>query len=292
MRKLQTVSGVLVLLAACVLWGASFPIIKVVMSFTDLGNYLWLRGSIAVAVLLPLILPRLTKGRVPRSCVVGGLITGVSYCSGLALQAVGVALTSASRAAFLTGFSTVFVHLYTSAIERRYSKELGIALAMSMAGLYLMTKPSGGLLLGDIFVILSAVAWSVQIVLVSRYSHCDPLTFVFFENVPLLAFLPTSVALGRLVYALPPEILGYIAVLSIGCSIIAFALQVVGQRLVDPATASILYQTEPVFATAIAYALLGETMKGLEAVGAGLILAATMIAAYGCSKISYPSYRS
>jgi len=286
MRSLKTVGGVAMLLIACVFWGSSFPLIKVVMNYVSLWTYLWLRGSIAVALLVPIVVPKLIGSRVPRACIVGGLVTGLSYCAGLGLQAIGVALTSASRAAFLTGLSTVFVHAYASLVERVYSRELGLALALTIAGLYLMTRPSGGLMLGDIFVILSAVAWSAQIVLVSRYSRCDPIAFVLFENAPLLFLAPLALSSAKMLATAPPTVLAYMFILAVCCSIGAFALQVVGQRFVDPATASILYQTEPVFATALAYALLGEVMERLEAVGAGLILIATMIAAYGCSKIS------
>ncbi len=281
--------GILILSIACVAWGASFPVIKVVMSYVDVYTYLWVRSSIALAALTPFVaMSALRKGKaVTRRCVVGGLATGIAYTAGLGLQAVGTHLTEASRAAFITGFTTVFVHAYASMVERAYSHELGAALALSIAGLYLMTKPSGGLSFGDALILLSAVAWAAQVVLVSRYSECNPMTFVFFENVPpVAAFLPLDYALTGGPHGLTSVSLAGLSFLGIACSVAAFALQVVGQRLVDAATAAVVYQTEPVYAALIAHAMLGESMSLIECVGASLILAATILAGVGSARLA------
>jgi len=284
-RKAEVAKGVALLMIACVLWGASFPVIKVVMSFVNVYTYLWMRSSIALAALSLVALPRIALGRVSRRCILGGLAAGVCYVAGLGLQAVGTHLTEASRAAFLTGLATVFVHAYSSLVERRYSKELAASLGLSMLGLYLMTKPSGGLSLGDTLIIVSAVAWAAQVVVVARYSSCDPLTFVFLENVPAVAIaLPIDLALGG-PRGLCPESLAGLAFLGVACSVLAFGVQVVGQRIVDPATAAVIYQTEPIYAAIIAYVMLGETMDLLSWVGASLILAATIVAALGSSRL-------
>ncbi len=279
--------GVAILSIACVLWGASFPVIKVVTNFIDVYTYLWVRSSIALLALAPFLARAIANRKVCKECVVGGLATGLAYVAGLGLQAMGTHLTEASRAAFITGFCTVFVHLYSSLVERRYSKELGFALALSILGLYLMTEPQGGLSVGDALVLLSAIAWAAQVVLVSRYSACDPLAFVFFENVPAVAIaLPIDYAASDWVNGMNIESLALLAFLGIACSVAAFALQVVGQKLVDPATAVIIYQTEPIYAAAIAHVTIGETLAGLEGLGASLIFIATILAALGSTKLS------
>jgi len=275
--------GVLMLIVAAALWGSSFPVIKLVLRYLDVYTYLWLRSAIALAILLPLTIRVLERNRgLFLSSARGGVLTGLAYVAGLGLQALGMTMTTASKAAFITGFSTVFVHLYTSLRHRHYRLDLMISLILAFAGLYLMTKPSGGLNMGDVIILASAVAWAAQVILVDKYSPgSEPFTFVFFETAPTLFFIVPSTLLGFSFQELEPVALASILYLAITCSVLAFTLQVKGQRVVDPATAVIIYQTEPVFASIVAWFLLGEYMSSLELVGAGLILAATLIAARG-----------
>lgn len=275
--------GIALLILASALWGSSFPVIKLALKYVDVYTYLWLRSAIALSILLPFALRLLSRDRALfLNSAKGGTLTGIAYLAGLGLQGLGISMTTASKAAFITGFSTVFVHLYTSLKHRHYRLDLLLSLVLAFVGLYLMTRPSGGMNLGDMIILASAGAWAAQVILVSRYSSSsEPFTFVLFETAPTTLFVIPSTYLGLDLHAIRPIAALSILYLALTCSVLAFSLQVVGQRSVDPATAVIIYQTEPVFASIVAWLLLGECMEPLEVVGAALILIATLIAARG-----------
>ncbi len=262
--------GLLALIATTILWGSSFPVIKIVVG--DIGgySYTWIRSSIAVAALAPYVVYRGLRRGLRRDTVFGGLVTGVAYALGLWLQGWGTGLTTASNSAFITGLNVVFVHLYVAMAKKSYSLSLAMELGIAVAGLYLLTSPSGGLGIGDMLVLLSAVAWAAQVVLVSRYGGREPVAFTFFEMVPALAFVVHDLVLGM------PRITGYslagLAYLGLACSDAAFALQAYGQRYVGPEIAALVFLLEPVFAAVFAWMTLGETMNAVQAVGAALIV--------------------
>jgi drug/metabolite transporter (DMT)-like permease len=279
-RYVHRLVGPLVLLIATVLWGSTFPVIKLVV--TDIGSfaYVWIRGLIAVLCLLPYVVFRLVKqsyNPVYRRVIIGGLLTGVAYALGLWLQGWGTGLTTASNSAFITGLNVVFVHLYVALVERRYSLRLGLELLLAVLGLYLLTMPTGGFNIGDFLVLLGAVAWAAQVILVSKYGGADPLAFTFFEILPSVLFVLPDVLYSGLPRISIRSLLG-LAYLGTVCTVGAFSLQAYGQKYVLPEIAALIYLLEPVFAAVFAWAMLGEVMTLTQIIGASLMFTAMVIA--------------
>ncbi|HIP66137.1 MAG TPA: EamA family transporter [Pyrodictium sp.] len=63
--------------------------------------------------------------------------------------------------------------------------------------------------------------------------------------------------------------------------LLAFSLQILGQRRVEAVEASIVYTLEPLFAAIFSNLILGETLDMIQAIGALLILASTLLVALG-----------
>ena len=280
--------GLIALLLTAALWGSSFPAIKLAVSSVSALTYTWARGAIALLGLAPYLLLAARRGRVNRAVVRGGLITGSVYALALWLQGWGTAYTTASNSAFITGLNVVFVHAYTALRARRYGKELAISLLLALAGLYLLTAPAGGLNIGDVLVLASSFLWAAQILLVDRYSRADPGVFAFFEILPSLAFLLPDLALGGW-RELGPSSLAVLAYLGFFCGDLAFALQVMGQRHLSPAVSAVILLLEPVFASILAFLILGEVMELLGILGACLMLAAMYVAYSGERRASAPA---
>ncbi len=279
LRHFRRNFGVLALLLATLLWGSTFPVIKIVVSIGSF-TYVWIRSLIAVVCLLPYVLVKVLRhglGSDYRKAAVGGLTTGTAYALGLWLQGWGTGLTSASNSAFITGLNVVFVHLYVALVERRYSLKLGLELLLAIAGLYLLTLPTGGLDLGDLLVLLSAIAWAAQVILVSKYGGFDPLYFTFFEILPAVLFVFPSMITGGFLHVSLRSFLGLLYLGTV-CTVGAFSLQAYGQRYVPPEVAALIYLLEPVFAAVFAWAMLGEVMTSLQIAGAVLIFLAMIIA--------------
>jgi len=268
--------GVSALLLTTLLWGSSFPVIKLVMSEISGYTYTWIRSSLALLILLPYVLHIRSIGRLNRKTVEGGLIAGIAYALGLWLQGWGTSYTTASNSAFITGLNVVFVHTYVAFILRDYSWKLALSLTLSIVGLYMLTVPSTGFNIGDFLVLLGAIMWAAQIIIIDRYSSSDPFAFTFFEMIPALVFAIPSL-LSENVLAINLNVIGLLLYLAFFCSVLAFSLQVYGQRFVNPAVAAIIFLLEPVFAALFAHALLAETFNAEQALGATLILIAMFI---------------
>ncbi len=269
--------GLIALIIVSILWGSSFPVIKFVVTNISEFSYTWIRSLIATITLTPYIIYVYASRRLYAKTLKGGLLAGIAYALGLWLQGWGTRYTTASNSAFITGLNVVFVHLYEGLIRKKYSISLGMSLFLSIIGLYMLTAPSTGFNIGDMLVLIGAVMWAAQVIIVSKYSFGDPLVFTFFEMIPALGFIIPDFISGG-IDIVEPEIILSITYLAIVCSNIAFALQVFGQRYVSPAIAAIIFLSEPVFASIFAYICLGEVMGIQQAFGALLIILAMSIA--------------
>ncbi len=278
------------LVLTAVLWGSSFPAIKVVVNTVGGYNYVWTRSLVAVASLAPYIAYRASRGGLDKLAIRGGLIAGVAYALGLWFQGVGTGITTASNSAFITGLNVVIVHAYTALMLRRYSWHLALSVVLSTTGLYLLTRPSGGPNIGDVLVLIGAFFWAVQVIIVSKYSSSDPLQFTFFEMAPSLLFVIPAYVLEGFKVLRDPLALILLVYLGLVCSVAAFALQVYGQRGVSPATAAIVFLLEPPTAAILAYILLDESFTTVQALGSVFILVsmylATVYEARGKQRVS------
>jgi len=270
--------GVAALVMTSLLWGSSFPVIKVVIAEMSEYTYTWLRSFIAVAGLTPYLIYYLRKhGSLSKEAVKGGLLAGITYAIGLWLQGWGTRYTTASNSAFITGLSVVFVHLYVGLIKRSYSPYLGLSLALSVAGLYMITAPSTGFNIGDLLVLLGSIMWAAQVILVSRYCRGDPIIFTLFEMLPATFFIIPDLIVGS-PGPFRADLMALITYLALVCSNGAFTLQVLGQRYVSAAVAAVIFLLEPVFAAILAYLLISELMTASQVIGALLIMTAMLIA--------------
>ena len=106
---------------------------------------------------------------------------------------------------------------------------------------------------------------------------CCSLTFVFATIATFVFETPTWEAVngcwGPLLYA---------GILSSG---IAFTLQMVGQKAVEPSTASLLMSLESVFAVLSGWIVLGDTLSIWESIGCVLIFIAIMLSQIPDKKI-------
>jgi drug/metabolite transporter (DMT)-like permease len=98
--------AVIVLFLVAGAWGASFTIVKSVLTRIPPEPFIVLRFTIAGIVLLAVAL---TSRKLPRSALRPGLILGSLVFSGYWLQTRGLMSISPSRSAFLTGLYVVMV---------------------------------------------------------------------------------------------------------------------------------------------------------------------------------------
>lgn len=284
------------LLVASFFWGTTFVAQSLGAEYVGAGTYLALRTYIGIIFLLPFVLYRDKKdikdsglgtqelqdkrSREKQAFIKGGMLAGLFIFLASFAQQYGIAYTSVAKAGFLTTLYVVFVPVISLFFGRRFDNKIWISIALSVIGMYLLCMNGSFYLeIGDALMILSALGFSVQILAVSRYSkRIDPvkLTLAQFIVEALLATIVMLVLerpdLSSIHSALPAIL--YAGIFSSG---IAYTLQSLGQKNLNPAIASIAMCLESVFGTLSGWIVLGQKLSLREATGCILMFVAIVL---------------
>ncbi|MDI7247956.1 MAG: DMT family transporter [Bacillota bacterium] len=280
------------LVMTTLIWGATFVVVKDIVARVDAVALVAVRFLMAAVVMVVAVAPRLRR-MTPRLAGAGALV-GLALFIGYAFQTMGLEHTSASKAGFITGLSVVLVPVLSAVILKRPPEPAAIVgVACATVGLALLTLRLGGAPLfeiGDILVLVGAVAFGLHIVAVGRFApvfDVPLLVTVQLATVSIAAFVVLGVrvlGLGHHV-AMPVSWcdLGGIAFLAVFGTTMAFFIQNVAQRFTSPTHVAIVFATEPVFAGVFGWLLLGERLTPAQQVGAALILAGML-----ASEVEFP----
>ena len=213
--------------------------------------------------------------------LIAALLCGTVLAAASVLQQAGLEYgTDSGKAGFITALYVVLVPLGGLLLKKRVAPIFWLAVALAVAGLYLLClNGSFRLAFGDLLTLLCAVAFTVQILLIDRFSPG-------LDSVDLVAaqFAVAGVwsAIGMLIFEEPVAAdiaavalpLLYVAIFSSG---VAYLLQAVAQRDGNPAVVSLLFSLEAVFAALAGAILLHQRMTAREYVGCALLFAAVLV---------------
>lgn len=150
--------GLLALLAVTLVWGTTFPAMKLLSAHLDALQLIWLRFAIALLVLGPL-----WRG-MRRAEARWGLALGLLLFLAFWLQIEGLARTTSNRNAFVTGLNVLVVPLLAMAVlGRRYGWRLWAACVMALAGMALMFHENDPWNLGDTLTFASTLFYALYI---------------------------------------------------------------------------------------------------------------------------------
>jgi drug/metabolite transporter (DMT)-like permease len=266
--------AILALLGAAFLYGATFVVIKSALDDIEPLSFVAWRFLIGAIVLLAFAFPR------GPSIWVEGSITGVALFAGYVLQTSGLAATTASNSALITGLYVVLTPVLAALFKHRAPSPFVLAAAMaSFVGIFLLTDTEGlTLSRGDLLTLGCAVAFALHIIALARYAGKHPVvpfTAVQLSVVAILAF-PSAMLLDG--PGLPQSSV-WVALLitGLGVGIGAFLLQVWAQTVLGPSTTAVILAAEPAFAVATAWLVLGERLDLLGWTGTALIVLAIFL---------------
>ena len=283
----------LTLILVCLIWGATFIVVKNALEEVSTMLFLAIRFSLASLALLPLALgraafrPRQPSGRPfprffppPTSFELrAGAIVGFWLFSGYFLQTSGLRHTTAAKAGFITGFYIPLVPLLGALIYRRIpllTELTGIALAT--AGTMLITMHSFALdsiSRGDLLVLGGALAFAFHIVALGHYSRHVPFERLTFYQIAMGASmgLATFWWIETPRWTLSGPVIFALLLTSLLATAFAFSVQTWAQRFTTPTRTALIFSTEPIFAALTSYLLVGEVLGPRSMVGGILILA-------------------
>ena len=284
MKMSKQFKGSLSIILATVIWGSTFVAQSVGVDHVGPFTFLSIRCFLAVAMLLLVLFlfnrkdffKILTDVRLWKA----GIPCGIALFAATALQQVGLIYTTAGKGGFITPMYIIMVPIFGLFLKQKPPKMVGISVVIAAVGLYLISGAGfAAINIGDVLMLLCAVAFAVQILIMDRVAGelnsmalnmSQALVCAVVSGVCALIFDSTTWQ-GILDCWFP---LCWAGIMSMG---IAYTLQIVGQKSIEPTTASLLMSFESVFAAISGWLLLNESFTLTEGIGCVLVFAAIML---------------
>ena len=285
----RTIRANALLVLTALIWGVAFVAQKSggaglgVMTINGLRSLLGSLGLLAAVPLLDKLglSHRCESKEQRRTLWRGGILCGLAMFAATNLQQFGINDVSEGKAAFTTALYIVLVPILGLLLHRRTTLLNWVGVLLAAVGLYfLCAMGETGFGLSDILLLLCALMFSVQIMLVDHFSpkvdgvrlSCIQFLVVGVLNLPLMFIFESPTFAG--VYDNLGELL-YLGLLSCG---VAYTLQIVAQKDTAPATASLIMSLESVFGALAGWLIAGHAMGGYEILGGVLMFAAVVLA--------------
>lgn len=213
--------------------------------------------------------------------VLGGALIGITLALAMTFQQLGINSEGAGKSGFLTALYIVIVPVISLLFGKKINRYILIAIVLAFTGLYLINVNSGefSLNLGTIYLLLCALTYSFQIMLIDHYSKIYE-TFVlsffqfFFATIILIpfVFIFGDFESNNIIEAMPS-----ILFLGIFSSGVAYTLQVYAQKDVNVTVACIIMSLESVFSLTFGVIFLKETHELIQYFGCLSILIAVLL---------------
>lgn len=284
--------GNIMLLITALIWGTAFVAQSEGMRYVGPFTYNAIRTLLGGIVLLPVIVLFRRFGRKltatagdktsMKTTVTGGIICGIILFIASSFQQIGISMTTAGKAGFITALYIVIVPLIELVLYRKSSVMVWICVMLAAVGFWLLCIAEGFRIgKGDWLVLCCAVFFAVHIIVIDHFNSRNAdgmlMSCIQFFTAGLLMtagmFLFETPRLSSIMDA--KYTILYAGVMSSG---IAYTLQILGQRYTAPAAATLLMSLESVFAALSGWLILHETLSRKEIAGCVMVFAAVILA--------------
>lgn len=276
----------LLMLAVVGIWGTTFVLVKDALSDATPLAFNTVRMTLAFLVLA--VAYRRHWREINRHQLIAGAIVGFFLATGYQFQTAGLAKTTPSKSAFITGLVVVLVPLFSTvkalrplgARAPRWNAYLGALLAF--IGILLLTVPAGSGMLpdfkavntGDLLTLGCSVAFALHCIALGHTSPRIPFqplallqigfcSFFMIVSTPILEH-PHMHLTRRLILAL--------VIAAVLATAAAFSIQSWAQSILPATHTALILTLEPVFAWMTSFLFLGERLSLRPASGAIVIL--------------------
>lgn len=283
------------LLLTAFIWGIAFVAQSVGMDYVEPFTFNAVRSLLGGIVLIPCIvlLQKLNAGTEKeqerkadrKTLVTGGILCGAALFAGSSLQQIGIAMYSADtnvgKAGFITALYIILVPIMGIALKKHVGASVWAGVLLAVLGFYFLCIKEGfSVETADLIVLAGSVAFSFHILIIDYFTtradgvRLSCIQFFICGIISLFfMFLFESPTLGAIWAARIPIM--YAGVMSCG---VAYTLQILGQKNMNPTVASLLLSLESVFSALAGWALLKQSLSFRELLGCALVFAAIVLA--------------
>jgi len=261
-----------------VLWGLSFPLIKIALQ--DCGTFTFLTARFLVGTILIYPFLKNRDKNILLSVFKPGLILGLLVFIGFASQAWGLSITTASKSGFLTGTLVIMVpFMAIPVLKQKVTLKHMVAAFSAMMGIFFLTRPDMGTFnAGDMLTLVCALAFAAQTVYIQKVGRADlSLALAFYQVMFILvASVPVAGIFEGFSGFFSPQVWIVAGIVGTTSTGLGFYLQTHYQPMTTAQSAAVIYTMEPVFASIFAGLILSENFPSF--LGAVFIIAGMVIA--------------
>lgn len=301
-REYRKIPGSVLLLIAAMIWGAAFVAQSLGADAVSPFTFNASRSIVGAAAIVPvfLLMDRRSperKGGGGRLLLLGGVGCGILLFIACNLQQFGISYVDTAgksaeeletlekanvgKVGFLTALYIVLVPVFGMFMGKRTGGLVWLSVLAALFGMYLLCiKPDFAVSRGDVYSILCAVAFALQILVVDAVApRVDPirLSCIQFAVCGVLSLICALImekpAFSDILSAWAPIL--YTGVMSSG---VAYTLQIVGQLRCKSAVASLVMSLESVFSALFGFLILGQSLAARELIGCAVMFGAVVLA--------------
>jgi drug/metabolite transporter (DMT)-like permease len=280
----QKGKAVFLTILAGVLWGTSFPIIKIGLSTIDPFAFVFWRFFVSAVtlVIVMLLLGKLQFKITNKKLLV---FLGIANGAGYLLQYAAMGYTSVAKAALFINLSAIWVAILSPRLlSESFSRKKIVGVLFGLAGIVFVSTNldfstlAEGQIIADLMLIVSGVAWALFMIYNKKLiSHSTSATFNWMTWVlvfTLFTIAPFSVLAGQGFFALSGWAWAAIVYTAIVCWVIPYYLWLEGLKYLSASTSTILLLSEIVVAVVASVIVLKEPVTVFSTVGALFIIIA------------------
>lgn len=293
----QKVKSSLLLLLTALIWGSSFVAQRTGIEYIGPFTMNSIRSFLGALVLLPVIKvmdiqkrskstetvsqTQEEKNKSRKDLILGGICCGIALTIASSLQQIGMLYTTAGKSGFITALYILIVPIIGLFMKKHVGIKTWIGVALAVLGMYFISVQEGfSISRGDFLTFLCAIVFAIHILIIDHFSpKVDgvKLSCIQFAVCGILCACPmVFIERPRIAQILTAWLpIAYAGIMSCG---VAYTLQIVAQKGIDPTVASLIMSLESVFAALSGWLILHEHLSARELFGCILVFVAIILA--------------
>ncbi|MEI0701981.1 DMT family transporter [Brachyspira intermedia] len=240
--------GTIGIFLTALIWGYSFVAVKVVVKEIEPFYLVGIR-NLAGGIFLSLVFFKRMKN-ISKKDIILSTPVGIALFLGFFLQTMSSKFITASKVAFFTGSYVIFIPFFSWLIyKKRPHVSAFIAAVITVLGLYLLSSFDGinSIEAGDLLALLCAIVFAVHLMLIDKM--LEYVDGIIMAALQLIVAGIVSLSVGVVTstpfnFNISSEAIYSLIYLAIGATGIAYLLQTVSQKYVNPSKAGIILSLE------------------------------------------------